>query len=70
MCANICGTIKQNESELEHIIFLVFYERTWCYSPLKELRFAENPSKIGHVILKLSKQQKTKGFISLFGSIS
>ncbi len=42
---DICGTIKQNESELEHIIF--------CFLPDVILHFAEHPIKIGHVSTKL-----------------
>ena len=46
----ICGEIKQNESELEHIIFLVFYLMLFS---IQRASFAENPIKIGHVITKL-----------------
>ncbi len=58
-----CWVIKQNESELEHIIFLV---STWCYPPVKEL-LQKTPIK-SDMSLQLSKVVKTtentKGFIS------
>ena len=42
---------KWNWTQAHHICsFLI---STWCYFPYKELSFAENPSKIGHVIAKL-----------------
>ena len=45
-----CEAIKHNESELEHIIFLVFYLILFS---IQRFLFCWKPIKIGHVITKL-----------------
>ena len=72
--AHICGEIKQYESELKHIVFLVFYLMLFFIQ--KALFFLKTPLKLdmslqGYDLLKgCQNNRKQKAFIWLYLQIN